>query len=252
MPPAFKRVPAIDKCFSILELLAQNNEPMGISDISGKLGLNKSTVFNIAHTLLDLNVLEHQPDGKFAFGTRFYILGNMAGRRSDLLQIAHPFLERINEKTRLSAFLGIRSDRQSILIDKVDSANGIKLSSEIGMQMPVLAGAGIKAMLSLLSDDEIDEILERTELRSYTPNSITNRAAYKKEIIEVRTQGIAHDREEYIEGMVALAIPVKVNGRDLQAAIWAVGLTRQVPEDFIPDLAEMLRNISEEIHYRLQ
>ncbi|MBW1774901.1 MAG: IclR family transcriptional regulator [Deltaproteobacteria bacterium] len=252
MPPAFKRVPAIDKCFDILELLAQSKEPMGISGISGKLNLNKSTVFNIAHTLMDLNVLEHQPDGKFVFGTRFYILGNMAGKRSDLLQIAHPYLEKINEKTKLSAFLGLRSDRQVILIDKVDAAYGIKLSSEIGMQMPILAGAGIKAMLSQLSDEEIDKILVRTELKRYTPSSIIDKADFKEEILEVRKQGIAYDREEYIEGMVAFAIPVQAKGRDLQAAIWAVGLTRQVSEASMPELIGLLKEISEEINYRLQ
>jgi IclR family KDG regulon transcriptional repressor len=225
---------------------------MGISDISGKLDLNKSTVFNIVHTLMDLNVLENQPDGKFVFGTRFYILGNMAGKRSELIQTAHPYLERINEKTKLSAFLGLRSDRQVILIDKVDSANGIKLSSEIGMHMPILAGAGIKAMLSQLSDDEIDEILARTELKRYTQFSIIDRAVYKEEILEVRKQGIAYDREEYIEGMVAFAIPIKVNGRDHQAAIWAVGLTRQVPEASIQELTALLKGISEEINYRFQ
>jgi DNA-binding IclR family transcriptional regulator len=251
MPLTSKRVPAVDKCFAILNLLAQSKEPMGISDISGKLDLNKSTVFHILHTLTDLNVLENQQDGKFIFGTRFYILGNMAGKRSKLIQTAHPYLERINEKTKLSAFLGLRSDRQAILIDKVDSAYGIKLSSEIGMQMPILAGAGIKAMLSQLSDGEIDEILLRTDLKRYTPYSIVDKAAYKQEILEVRRQGIAYDREEYIEGMVAFAIPVKSNGRDLQAAIWAVGLTRQVPDSFMPELTQLLKEISEEINYRL-
>jgi len=252
MSPASKKVPAIDKCFAILELLAQSNQPMGISDISGKLDLNKSTVFHIVHTLMDLNVLENQREGKFVFGTRFYILGNMAGKRSRLLQTAHPYLEKINEKTKLSAFLGLRSDRQAILIDKVDSAYGIKLSSEIGMQMPILAGAGIKAMLSQLSDEEIDEILARTELKRYTPYSIVDKATYKKEILEVRRQGIAYDREEYIEGMVAFAIPVRANGRDLQAAVWAVGLTHQVPEASIPELTELLKGISLEINCRLQ
>src|SRR4030043_2402977 len=235
MPPAFKRVPAIDKCFAILELLAQSKEPMGNSDKSGKLVLNKSTVFNTLHTLMDLNVLENQPDGKFVFGTRFYILGNMAGKRSKLIQTAHPYLETINEKTKLSAFLGLRSDRQVILIDKVDSAYGIKLSSEIGMQMPILAGAGIKAMLSQLSDEEIEEILARTELRRYTPYSIVDKAVYKKEILEVRKEGIAYDKEEYIEGMVAFGIPVKANGKDLQAAIWAVGLKHQMADSSIPE-----------------
>src|SRR4030043_2307020 len=250
MCPGFKRVPAIDKCFAILELLAQSKEPMGISDISGKLDLNKSTVFNILHTLMDLNVLENQPDGKFVFGTRFYILGNMAGKRSALIQTAHPYLQTINEKTKLSAFLGLRSDRRAILIDKVDSAYGIKVSSEIGMQMPILAGAGIKAMLSQMSDEEIDEILARTELRRYTPYSIVDKAVYKEEILEVRKQGIAYDREEYIEGMVAFAIPIKANSRDLQAAIWAVGLTRQVPNSSIQELTELLKGICEEINYR--
>lgn len=251
MPPPSKRVPAVDKCFAILDLLAHSKEPMGISDISGKLDLNKSTVFHIVHTLTDLNVLENQRDGKFVFGSRFYILGNMAGKRSKLIQTAHPYLERINEKTKLSAFLGLRSDRQAILIDKVDSAYGIKLSSEIGMQMPILAGAGIKAMLAQIPDEELDEILGRTELKRYTPYSIVNRKVYKEEIQEVRTKGIAYDREEYIEGMVAFAIPIKANSRDVQAAIWAVGLTRQVPKPSEPELTELLKEISEEINYRL-
>lgn len=252
MPTASKRVPAIDKCFSILDLLAQSNDPLGISDIAGKLGLNKSTVFHIVHTLMDLEVLENQQDGKFVFGTRFYILGNMAGKRSKLIQTAHLYLERINEKTKLSAFLGIRSDCQVILIDKVDSAYGIKVSSEIGMQMPILAGAGIKAMLAQLPDGEIDEILARNVLKKYTPYSIVDKAIYKQEILEVRKQGIAYDREEYIEGMVAFAIPVKASSRDLQAAIWAVGLTRQVRKSSIPEIRDLLRGISEEINYRLQ
>jgi DNA-binding IclR family transcriptional regulator len=251
MSPAFNRVPAIDKCFAILESLAKSEEPMGISDLSGKLDLNKSTVFNIVHTLMDLNVLENHSDGKFLLGTRFYILGNMAGKRSKLIHTAHPYLETINEKTKLSAFLGLRSDRRAILIDKVDSAYGIKVSSEIGMQMPVLAGAGIKAMLSQLSDEEIDGILARTELKKYTPFSIIDKAGYKEEILEVRKQGIAYDREEYIEGMVAFATPIMVKSRDVQAAVWAVGLTRQVPNSSIPDLTQLLKGISEEINYRL-
>jgi len=248
----YKRVPAIDKCFAILDLLARSKEPMGISDISGKLDLNKSTVFNTVHTLKDLNVLENQPDGKFGFGTRFYVLANMAGNRSELIQTAHPYLEMINEKTKLSAFLGIRSDHRALIIDKVDSAYRLKVSSEIGMQMPILAGAGIKAMLSQLTDEAIDEILARTELKSYTPYSIVDSEAYRKEILDVRTEGIAYDREEYIEGMVAFAIPIKVYGRDIQAAVWAVGLAHHVPNSSIPEITDFLKGTCEEINYRLQ
>jgi len=249
--PSFRRVPAVDKCFAILELLAQSKEPMGVSDISARLGLNKSTVFNIGHTLNDLHVLENQGDGKYVFGPRFYVLSSMAGGRSPLIRTVHPYLETINEKTKLSAFLGVHSDRRAILIDKVDSAYGVKVSSEIGTQMPILAGAGIKAMLSQLSDDEIDEILARTELKRYTPFSIVDKGDYKKEILSVRAQGIAYDREEYIEGMVAFGIPIKSYGRGVQAAIWAVGLSRQVSSTSMGEITGLLKGIREEIDYRI-
>lgn len=252
MNPRFRRVPAIDKCFAILDLIAQSNEPMGVSDISGKLGLNKSTVFNIGHTLDDLNVLENQGDGKYVLGTRFYVLSNIAGKKTPLIKTAHPYLEKINAKTKLSAFFGVRSDLRAILIDKVDSAFGIKLSSEVGTQMPVLAGAGIKAMLSQLSDSEIDEILDRTELKKYTPNSIVDKKAYKEEILSIRKEGLAYDREEYIEGMVAFGVPVRANSRGIQAAIWAVGLTSQVSHESMLEITGLLKAIGKEIDYRLQ
>ena len=101
----------------------------------------------------------------------------MAGNRSALIQTAHTYLETINEKNQLSAFLGLRSDLRAILIDKADSAYGTKVSSEIGMQ-------------------------------------------------------------------------IKANSRDLQAAIWAIGLTRHVPNSSIQELTELLKGICEEINYR--
>ena len=188
---------------------------------------------------------------KFAFGTSFYILAHMAGKRSELIQTAHPYMETISEKTGLSVFLGLRSDRQTILVDKVDSAHGIKVSSEIGLRMPPLAGAGIKAMLAQLSDEEVDEIVERSELRQYTPNSTVNKERYKEEIRKARAEGIFYDKEEYIEGMTALAVPVKAPGKGNQAAIWIAGLAHQVPDSSVQELSELLKTAAESINYRL-
>ena len=64
----YKRVPAIDKCFSVLTLMAEAKRPFGFNEIVKNLGLNKSTVFNILHTLNDLSVLEKGPDGLFEVG----------------------------------------------------------------------------------------------------------------------------------------------------------------------------------------
>ena len=249
--PHFTRVPAIDKCFAILDLLIESPKPMGISELSRRLGLNKSTVFNISHTLISLGVLENQSNGKFTFGTVFYVLSNMARRQSSVIHFVRRYLEKISMKTNLSAFLGLRSDCSAILIDRIDPDYEVKLSSEIGTHMPAFAGAGIKAMLSQLSDEAIDQILASNELERYTASSIIDKAVYKKEVLQVRKHGIAYDLAEYIDGTVGFAIPVKVWGEHVQAAIWAAGFKNQISERSLPFLEHLLLNISEEIKCQL-
>lgn len=247
----FKRVPAVDKCIEILELFAHLKKPLGVSEISKALNLNKSTVFNIIHTLDDLRVLEKVAEGKFQFGTRLYLLGRAAGRTSELIGTVHPFLEEINQKTKLSVFLGLRSGLKVIIIDKVDSAFDIKIHSEIGMQIPLLAGAGGRVLLAQLSEAEVDHILKKNELKKFTPNSCVNKNEYRKMIETARGEGIAVDMEEYIEGIRAFAIPLNINRAHTQVALWVVGLKGQIKDESIPRYSTYLKRIAREIEIRL-
>ncbi len=250
MPAETKRVPAIDKCFAILELFSRSTVPLGVSEISRQLRLHKSTVFQILHTLTDLHVLEKGSDDKFRFGYRLYSLGIAAGEGSALIQTVHPHLEAINRKTTLSAFLGIRSGMTAVIIDKVDTAYNIKISSEVGMRIPLLAGAGGKALLAQLSDEEVERILQTNRLKKYTAQTCVNKARYKKEVMTVRETGLAVDREEYIEGIVAYAVPLKTRRDNLQAAVWAVGLKRQLTEQQLPTVTRYLKQVGEQINHR--
>jgi len=250
MKSGFKRVPALDKGIAILDLLSKSKMPLGVSDITKSLNLNKSTVFNIVHTLADLEVLEKVADGRFQFGTRLYILGRAAGSASELISTVHPYLEEINQKTKLSAFLGIRSGLQAVIIDKVDTAFDIKIYSEIGMRIPLLAGAGGKAFLSQLSDAEAGDILLTNKLKKFTPNSCVNKAKYMEMAKKTRRDGIALDMEEYIEGIRGFAVPLNINRVHTQAVIWAVGLKRQIPDEGIPGYCKYLKKIANEIDIR--
>lgn len=250
MKSGFKRVPALDKCFAMLALFARSKKPLGVSDIAKALNFNKSTVFNIIHTLDDLGVLEKVAEGKFQFGTRLYILGRAAGRGSELISTVHPYLEEINQKTKLSAFLGIRSGLTAVIIDKADTAFNIKIFSEIGMRIPLLAGAGGRAFLAQLSDVEVDEILSTNELKKFTPNACVKKKQYKEMVKQVRTDGIAVDMEEYIEGIRAFALPLNINRAGTQVALWVVGLKRQISEETIPRYSTYLKKIAKEIELR--
>ena len=247
----FKRVPAVDKCIAILELLAGSKRPMGVSEISKALGLNKSTVFNIVYTLDDGKILEKSANGKFQFGTRLYILGRAAGRSSELIATVHPYLEEINQKTELSAFLGQRMGLRAVIIDKVDSASNIKIHSEVGMRLPLLSGAAGRVLLAQLSDEELDGILANNELQKFTPNSCVNKKEYKRLVLKARREGIAVDREEYIEGIRAFAVPIHLSMNNTQIALWAVGFNKQITDENIPKQLEYFKALSREIELKL-
>ena len=248
--PTFKRVPAIDKCFNVLCFLANSKKPLSISYISRKLGLSKSTVFNLLHTLTDLRVLEQRSDGKFGFGTQLYVLGRAAGSQAELIMTVRPYLEEISRTSNFSAFFGIRSDLRAVIVDKMDAAVELRVSSDVGMRLPLHAGASGMALLAQLPESELDEILARMSLEKFTPKTYTDKDELKRAILEVREKGVAIDIGGYIEGIVALAVPLNVNRPSVQAAIWVVGLTRHTLNGQIPEMCERLKAVAEQINMR--
>jgi IclR family KDG regulon transcriptional repressor len=199
---------------------------------------------------VDLGILERRDTNKFHFGAQFYVLSRAVMRRSELINVIHPYLEEINRKTRLMTFLGIRSGLNAIILDKVDSTFDIKVMSEVGMRIPLLAGAGGKALLSQLPHAEIEEILSKNKLKQFTPHSCTKKREYRAMIQKTQEQGIAFDIEEYIEGIRAFAVPLNLNRVGLAAAIWAVGLKDQIKDELIDSYCEFLKGIGKKIEAR--
>jgi IclR family KDG regulon transcriptional repressor len=112
------------------------------------------------------------------------------------------------------------------------------------MRLPLLAGAGGKALLCQLSDEEIDHILAANPLKQFTRKTCINQNEFKKEVVKIREDGIAFDDEGYIAGVVAFAEPLKAYRQDLPSAIWTVGLKQQVSPANVPKISEFLKTVA--------
>ena len=245
-----KRVPAIDKCFKILEFLSTVKRPLGITELSQALGYNKSTVFNIIYTLVELGFLEKIPDNKVRLSNKLFALGRKAGVESYLISMIRSYLEEINQKTNLYVFLGLLSNRKGVIIDKVDSTSPIRVSSEMGMKIPLTIGAGGQALLAQLPETQINKILQEVKGKKNGSSPKAEASQIKNKIMAIRLEGFSLDDEEYIQGIRTLAIPLKLGRPDLQAAIWMVGLKSQVADEKILEYKDLLKNIGTQIETR--
>ncbi len=228
----------------------QPQKPLGLSEISKTLNLNKSTVFNLVHTLVDLGVLEYRLNGKFGFGTQLYLLGHAAAAQAELIKTVHPYLEDFSRNSNFSAFLGIRSGLKAVIVDKVDAAVNSVSPQMLECGCRCTQGREGKPFSAGLSDAELDEILAETELEKFTPSTCTDKIKFRKAVVEVRTKGLAVDAEEYMLGIVAVAVPLNTYRPGLQAAIWAVGLTRHAADGQISELSERLKSIARQLDMR--
>ena len=245
------QAPIVTKAFQILELVARKDKLMTISDLSRELGINKSTVHGIAHALEKVGaVVRDKVTKRYTLGMTLFELAKAGYARIDLKDIARPIMEDLMRSTQQSVFLGIRSGDHVSIIDIVESAQDLKITSPIGTRVPLLAGAVGKTILSSMDESQATALIRAIGLRRFTEKSITDPNLYMKMVGEARASGYGLDDEEYIQGVRAVAAVIQNSGPQT-SAVWVVGFTPSMSADKLPTVAMETKRAAEAISQRI-
>ena len=120
----------------------------------------------------------------------------------------------------------------------------------MGIRLPLLVGAAGKALLSQLSDAELDNVLCTSEPPRLVSDAREDRVGLRNAVIGAREKGIVADMEEHVKGVISLAIPFNTHREDLQAAILAVGLKYQWRDRSLSSVSKLLKEIAAELDRR--
>lgn len=245
--------PLIYKSFSLLEEVAANQSELGVSDLSRRLGISKSTIFGIAQALTDLGALRQDSvTKKFRLGPTLVKLGNQALSGVNLQTVAKPFMMELSHSYNLTVFLGTFDERQGItIVDKVDSPADLKITAPVGARIPIFAGATGKVFLSRMRENNLKMLLKEKKIPRFTDNSITKIPDYLQELEQVRQRGYATDFEEYLRGVNAISVPLIDPWGRLAGAIWMVGFSHsfagEMMEQAIASTLKAADQISQEL-----
>ena len=219
------RIQSLARANGILEAVAA--APKGsasLTEISQALGLNKTTVFNLAASLVALGFLEKGGEqAGYRLGMRNLELGSRVRGRLDISAIARPALLKICAATGETANLALPNMSAAIIIDSFEGRHALRSTSYAGAPSPYHSSACGKAILAHFTPAMRKAIFDSYPRVSHTPQTITDVALLERQLELVRRQGYASETEENEAGQACIAARIFDGFGEIAGAISVAG-----------------------------
>ena len=211
---------SVIKAISILKSFTSSEPELGVTEIARRTGLTKPTTHRLLVILTRNKLIEKNINNKkYKIGPELYIWGSQYLSNTDVFKAAQPVVKQINVITEEAVSIGILDSANMIIIMKEEALHGLRYAHPVGTSIPAHASATGKALLSELTEKEIDELLPYNNLRKITSRTISNKATLKKELENIRKTGISIDIEGTSLGVVGIASVIRESNGKAVAAI---------------------------------
>ena len=198
------------KAVAILETMATAKRPLAVSEIGALLGLPKPTAHRIVRMLENEGLLQREPGSRrLVPGARLVRLGVELVAVSMQRAPRHAILEALSQQVGETCNFGVMAGGHVLYIDRVEAAWPFGLRFEPGSRVPLHCTSMGKLFLSLFPPRKRAVLLESIELQPYTEYTITDPARLQDEMEKIKRTGVSIDNQEFLAGVVCIAVPVR-------------------------------------------
>ncbi len=241
-------IQVIERMMSLLDVLADIQEPVSLKILAQNSGLHPSTAHRILAAMTGAAIVERNDAGAYTLGIRLLELGNIVKSRINIRQVALPYMQQLHEAVGEAVNLGIRHDDEIIYVERTSSGRSlIRVVYLVGGRAPLHLTSVGKLFLAADSAADVRAYAKRTGLPGKTPHSLTRLDALEKELDKIRRHEFAYDNEEAEIGLRCVAAPVRNDEGQVVA-----GLSVSAPSDrHNPDWATPIKATASEISHAL-
>jgi IclR family transcriptional regulator, KDG regulon repressor len=239
------------KLFAVLETLCINGN-QGVSELSSHLKLGKSSIHRFLSFLVETGYVCKNPDNKKYFATlKLFEISAMVRGRIRLIAIARPYMEKMGKQFHETINLGFFDGDEVVYVDKVESAETLRMDLAIGRRVPAYCTALGKVFLANLPEPEIKRYFERVKLIPRTDKTITSEREFEKNLELIRKEGYAIDDRELDIAIRCIAAPVRDDSGKVIAAISIAGPSMRLGLGKMKYFKVALREATKQISYEL-
>jgi IclR family transcriptional regulator, acetate operon repressor len=197
------------RLFALLELVASKDQFVSLQGLVEETGMPKPTLHRMLAQLESAGLLFRQPDGRhYGTGTRLRRLAENLLLNATQHGARHAVLRHLVEEVGESCNLTALSGNEVIYLDRVETPEPLRFYLRPGSRVPVHCSASGKMILSQLGPSQRRKLLAHAPLPQHTQNTITDLDVLDGELRRARRDGFALDDEEFLPGLVCVAVLV--------------------------------------------
>lgn len=228
------------RLFGLLEVVADRYGPFTLQSMVAATGLPKPTVHRMLQQLEGAGMLQRQGDGRhYTTGVRLRRLAERLLLNDSYHGARHGVLRNLVDEIGESCNITALSGDEVVYLDRVETSEPLRFHLRPGSRVPCHATASGKMLLAQMAVAQRRQLLDHAPLRRCTANTITSLDDLEEELARVRREGFAMDDEEFLPGLICVA--VLVPGGRSNLCIAAQAPVVRLPAERAPDLLPALR-----------
>lgn len=238
---------SVARALSILELFNDRRLQLTTNEVAGLTGLNRGTAYRFCRTLLSLGYLEEVSPSTFRPGVKCISLAQAALGSREIVQIAMPFLNALRDKVNESVNMALLDDTDIVYVVRLLNSDLVTLRVAVGSRLPAYATSLGRSILAFLPAAECRAILDRSDMRALTPQTLTVRADVEASLEEIRSLGYAYNDQGVAPGVRGVAAPIlDAAGRPVASINLSIArplTSREVSRELAPEVLRTARAI---------
>jgi DNA-binding IclR family transcriptional regulator len=197
------------RVLDLIQLVAASPQPMTLAEIGTQLKLPKPTVHRLCVRLEESKYLTREP-GRYRYrvGPATERLAFNAIRRGSASVQWRAILEKLVDEIRETCNFTALAGNEVVYVERVESRWPLRIHLETGSRVPIHCTASGKLFLAMMEPERRRRLLDTLNLSALTEHTITARSKLEAELAETASRGYGIDDEEFILGLVAIAVPV--------------------------------------------
>lgn len=193
---------------------------MALAELIEALKLPKATVHRLCMQLCDSGYLARDLNERdFVLGPALRKLALNTLNHGSLRGLRHEVLARLVEQVGETCNFTTLDGAGVLYLDRVEAPWPWRLTLDVGAHVPLHCTASGKLFLAFMTNDQREAMLRTLDLQAITAHSIVDPEALRLECAAIRERGYSFDREEFVLGLVAMAVPVRDASGEVRAAL---------------------------------